>query len=60
MLRACIAETQEEYFEALSLGPCKAELVRIRGVITFWSSVMLQAARVTYQDIEEALDNLGG
>jgi hypothetical protein len=43
VLRPCLAETQEEYFEALSQGHLrKAQWVRFRGVINFWSHVVLQ------------------
>ena len=43
VLKPCLAEMQEEYFEALSEGKTrKAQWVRIRGVAGFWSTVVLQ------------------
>jgi hypothetical protein len=40
-LAPCIAETQEEYLEALREGDeRKARWVRIRGVIAFWWTVL--------------------
>jgi hypothetical protein len=43
VLKPYLAETQEEYFEALSEGRVrKARWVRVRGVICFWTHVLLQ------------------
>ena len=43
VLKPCLADTQEEYFEALSEGKTrKAQWVRIRGIAGFWWTVWLQ------------------
>jgi hypothetical protein len=43
VLRPCIAETQEEYFEALQAGDLgKAKWIRRRGVFLFWATVLGQ------------------
>ncbi len=43
VLKPYLAELQEEYFEALKEGRSrKARWVRLRGVVCFWSHVLLQ------------------
>jgi hypothetical protein len=43
VLKPHLADMQEEYFEALSEGRWhKARWVRVRGVMCFWSHMLLQ------------------
>ena len=60
VLRPCLADTQEQYYQALSEGKTrKAQWIRIRGIAGFWWTVWLQLPVSVVRLLKKSQDHCG-